>query len=70
MDDEDKLEALSVGESCLLEIDNRIVEAEKRLKHNLLLLGMIGALCEKLEHQCLQNTTHIIKFVQVSELFH
>jgi hypothetical protein len=54
------------GRSCLLEIDVRVAEAERILKRNLLLLSMITALCERMENQCLKNTSHIIKFVQVT----
>jgi hypothetical protein len=65
---EDVLTTPSVesGRSCLLEIDAKVAEAERILKRNLLLLSMISALCERLEHQCLKNTSHIIKFVQVT----
>jgi hypothetical protein len=59
---------LNAGRSCLLEIDVRVAKAESTLKRNLLLLGLISALCERLEHQCLKNTSHIIKFVQVTSL--
>jgi len=58
------------GRSTLLEIDERVAQAEITLRRNLLLLGTISALCERLEHQCLSNTTHIIHFVRVSWFFY
>ena len=64
----DELSAPSVScssQACLLDIDDRMKAMTKLLKHNLSLLGIIAAVCERFGGDCLQKADHILRFAQV-----
>jgi len=54
------------SQACLLDIDARMERMTKLLQRNLLLLGIIAAVCDRFGGDCLQKTDHILRFAQVS----
>jgi len=64
----DELSVSSVScssQSCLLDIDARMDTMTRLLTRNLSLLGVIAALCDRFDTDCLQKTDHILRFAQV-----
>jgi len=53
------------SQACLLDIDTRVDRMTAVLRHNLSLLGIIAALCDRFGGNCLQKTDHILRFAQV-----
>jgi len=64
----DELSVPSVScssQASLLDIDIRVETMEVTVKHNLSLLGLIAAVCDRFGDDCLQKTNHILRFAQV-----